>query len=185
MARPRLEGTTQLKFRVPNAIRDGLRDAAVQNGRSLNAEITERLAQSLRPKRYWETMENPHVNALVDLVAQVIYAAGHNAGSLATLSSEGSGSWYSNSRAYDQVIRATEFALKNMRPKTSRLAHDETKLPAILDEIGEVVARGILQEVIDAKSTDLEERKERGNRLARDLGDEIIKNIRANMRGTP
>lgn len=181
MGRPRLEGTTQLKFRVPNAIRDRLRQAAANNGRSLNAEITERLAQSLLPKRYWETMDNPRINGVVDLVAQVIYAAGHNAGSLSTFSSEGSGSWYTNTLAYDQVVSAANMALAKMRPKGA--GPTDQSPPAVLEKIGEIVALGILQEVIDAKSTDLEERKERGSRLAHELGAEIVQNIRGNMEG--
>ena len=163
MPRPRLEGTTQIKFRLPDATVDGLREAAAANGRSLNAEITERLAQSLLSKRYWETMDNPRVNALVDLVAQVIYATGHNAGSMATFSSEGSGSWYANARAYDQVARAASFALEKMRPADpADTSAEHSNPPAILDKIGEIVARGILEEVINAKAEQPEERKERG-----------------------
>lgn len=185
MSRPRLEGTSQLKFRVPAAIRDGLEDAAAANGRSLNAEITERLAQSLRPKRYWDTMDNPRVNAIIDLVAQVIYSAGHSAGSMATLSSEGSSSWFKHPRAYQQVAKAAAFALENMRPPVPSVmsTDDQTNSPAILDQIGETVARGILDEVTNPKASVLKERKERGYRIAHELGEEIVANIRINLKG--
>jgi hypothetical protein len=181
MPRRKPEQATQLKFRVEPPLREELEKSAKASGRSLNAEITERLADSVRPKRYWQTVDNPKVNAIIDLLAQIIYAAGQNAGGFATLSYDGS-AWCDNAYAYDQATKAAALALRAMRPTEEIEAPSLDADAGMYSRMGEVFARAIMKEVVSLRHGDtaLPERIDRAERLRPPLGD-IVDRIKQNL----
>lgn len=181
MARRKIADSAQIKFRVPDSLRAQLEQAAAERGASLNAEITERLQRSLGAKRHWETMDNPQANAIIELLANVIYATGQNAGTFAAMSAAGGASWWSDPYAYDQVAQAVRIALEQMRPP-GEIALPDRAHKEIYGNIGKIVADGIISEVVSADDPPAgrpPERIERAMRLKRGLG-EIAKHIEKN-----
>ncbi len=186
MARRKIAEATQIKFRIRSELKTQLEQAASDRGASLNAEIIERLQRSLQAKRHWETMENPQANAIIELLANVIYATGQNAGTFAEMSPAGGASWWSNPYAFDQVVEGVKIALENMRP-IGELRLPSRGYSSLYKNIGKIVAEGILSEVLsadDPASGILPERAERARRLKGGLG-EITKHISANMKEKP
>jgi hypothetical protein len=191
MPRKPAEETIAVKVRIRDSLREKLETVAAERGTSLNQEIVERLNKSVEPKRHWETFDNAKANAIVDLLAQVIYAAGHNAGGLATAgSSDGSRTWYDIPFAFDQVRKAVDVTLHAIRPPgsadlkelASRLPSDKSHVAKSMTEkdsffknLGEIAAWGILSElkIVDdagSKTTLTPERADRARKLKSALG---------------
>ena len=183
MPRQKTGHATQIKFSVHESLRTQLGELAKAAGRSLNAEINERLVQSLRPPRYWDTVDNPKINALVDLVAEVVCSAGQNAGSFARLPQDGAVTWADDPYCYDQVMKAVVAALEGMRPPGKIAPPKSASGAEFYSRIGELVAEGILCEVaLKTLPGAPEVRDERAVRLSRGLGDDIVGRIERKMR---
>jgi hypothetical protein len=182
MPRKPAEETIAVKVRIRDSLREKLETVAAERGTLLNQEIVE---------RHWETFDNAKANAIVDLLAQVIYAAGHNAGGLATAgSSDGSRTWYDIPFAFDQVRKAVDVTLHAIRPPgsadlkelASRLPSDKSHVAKSMTEkdsffknLGEIAAWGILSElkIVDdagSKTTLTPERADRARKLKSALG---------------
>jgi hypothetical protein len=181
----------QTNLRIEPALREQLQKAADAAGVSVTKEITDRLERSFSEKRHWETLDNPKVNAIVDMLGQVIYAAGHNAGGLSTAGSiDGSRTWYDNPFAFDQVRKAVDVALQAIKPAgsvdleemASRLPSDKSHVARSMTEkdsffknLGEIAAWGVLSELKiiddpDSKTPLSPERADRARRLKSSLG---------------
>jgi len=185
MPRKATEGSVQFKFRVKDELRQKLEEAAEARGVSLNQEITERLGNSFNPLWTDKKKDNPTVDAIVDLLGQVIYAAGYSAGGR-TFSTDGRSTWYDDPLAFDQVCKAVEVTLQAIKPPESASAFDLKQLGHLLppdaaerlnhgfENIGEIAARVVLHEMTEIvgepESKMPTERAERARRLRSALG---------------
>jgi hypothetical protein len=117
MARRKMDGTTQLRFRVPSVMVAKLQQAAAANDRSFNAEITNRLKQSLENPAPEEAFFSRELYALMRLVAQAMNAAGKLAAALASFhGSVDIESWLDNPYAYGQAFQAAMRLLEAASP---------------------------------------------------------------------
>lgn len=185
MASGRTAEDSQLKFRISQSLRTQLEEAAHKNGRSLNAEISERLQRSLDASKLNENWTPDEIaNDLAAVAMQAIYIAGPKAAALSTKTSQSSTDWFHNSYAYEQVCRAVAKILDGFRPPgptaiqefaptlTSIFGFSNDQEPIasailpVFDRVGEAFAQTVLNEV-SANSDDPERSPERPNWIAR------------------
>jgi plasmid stability protein len=119
MAQPELDA--QLKFRIKEPLRAALERSAAEHGRSLNAEIVDRLQQSVdeTPMKL-----SPASKALGAVITKALGNAGYSAGLYSSGHSEGADGWADSPYAYDQACRAVSMVLEAFRPPGSPSIHD-------------------------------------------------------------
>ena len=110
----------QLKFRVKQAFLFVLRNKAKQNGRSLNAEINDRLEKSFKEVYPEAKFTGDFAHDLGVILAQAISAASNSAGVISTGLAHGADKWCESPYAYDQVTKAVNTILERFRPKGPR-----------------------------------------------------------------
>jgi hypothetical protein len=168
MVKQKPEGATQLNIRVEKAIKVQLEESAKARGNSLNFEIKERLTRSLRPKPYWEALENPKIQGLVDLIALTTYATVHK-----------SEAWYDDPVAFNQVSEAITRTVDALRPPGDTSISDGGPDVETYRHIGALIARKILRGVASADRLP-PELTERVTELRKKLGamvDRVAENL--------
>jgi hypothetical protein len=178
MPRKTAEGLTQFKFRLADDLKRSLEASATERGTSLNAEITERLARSVRDKRYWENVSDPKIVAIAELVTQAMFVAGQNSGTFSAMSAAGGAIWYDDPYAFEQVCRAINVVLERLRPpgKMKLPSPQGHSNPSLFENIGKIVAEGILSEASNSAGLPLE-RAERAEKIGKGLGEDLLERI--------
>jgi hypothetical protein len=151
MIEDRNESSSQLKFRLKSSLRAALEKAAEENGRSLNAEISDRLQRSFDQSRPWDRSDDEATKGIATMLAAFIGQVGAVAGTLAAQSAEGARSWHENPYAYDQVCKAVETVMERLRPAGNIEAppSDQPGNDAFFAGIGRSFARTTLNKIHD------------------------------------
>ena len=115
MAKPKKATRAQVGLRVPEDLRERVENAAKVNGRSLNAEILERLEQSFQTE---ERFGGPRVVELVETIGRVMKSTGEQTAFFVDSSkTHDQGKWLAVPYAFDQAGKAAITILEYHRPK--------------------------------------------------------------------
>ena len=113
MAKPKKATRAQVGLRVPEDLRERVENAAKVSGRSLNAEILERLEQSFRTE---ERFGGPILSHIVECIANVMNVNGQRAADTETGEIMASDLWLNMPYPYDQSKGAVIAFLENFKP---------------------------------------------------------------------
>lgn len=137
--RPRLppdEGKRHaVGIRTTKQLKDLLQRAADSSGRSIAQEIEFRLENSFREE------DQSQLAGLLMTLEKTMRDAGMHAGFISTGSYQGALDWFENPTALREAVEGAREVLQALRPKEGP-AHD---LPAVYANLGQKVARGVLE----------------------------------------
>lgn len=173
---PRMEGTEQLKFRIPGELKQQLQTSADNRGRSLNAEIVARLSQSF--VRDSAGVNNVELEGLLAIVAAAMNIAGWAAGSLLTFSPQGASEWLSNPIAYEQALKAAVQVLSEAAPKDTKTAKPAPHIADMLADFGPGFANAMLEEAANGTSR-VSGMKARAEALRAGISDKLADRLRS------
>ena len=113
MAKPKKATRAQVGLRVPEELREKVENAAKVSGRSLNAEILERLEQSFRTE---ERFGGPILIHLIETIALVMRNTGQTAAHFETNEIMTSDRWLDMPFPYERAKGAVIAFLESFRP---------------------------------------------------------------------
>ena len=165
MAKPKKATRAQVGLRVPEDLRERVEYAAKLSGRSLNAEILERLEQSFRAE---DRLGGPTLSTIVEILAAVMNATGQRAAGIKASEIMDPDRWLDMPYPYDQAKGAAIAFLESFKPQgkivvpkrsvAEALAHrkteDDPKETEISAERAGYIARKILRVSSSKKEQD-------------------------------
>jgi hypothetical protein len=162
----------QLRIRLDDEVHAQLEAAAKERGSSLQREIADRLAASVRD----ELLDRPSgpVGGLLDLVAIAVQSAGHGALLYASAFVPTATEWVDDHLAYEQATLAAQRVFEALRPpKRKAEPNDDLWVDPAL---GVKTAASILDEIANNRPR-VPESARRTNVLRQELGPELIKRL--------
>ena len=103
----------QVPLRIPESLRARIATVAKDAGRSMNAEILERLERSFEHE---DRRGGPGLNELIETIASVMKSTGQTAGFFEAKRLTNYGEWLALPYAFDQAVKAAVAILDHHRP---------------------------------------------------------------------
>jgi Arc-like DNA binding dprotein len=175
--------TVDIGLRTKEALRARLEKAAHRSGRSMNAEIVERLEQSFSREAEASRLFDAFFGGadffgLLKLVSSAMQEAGRSAGFYSAKSIEGSIGWMDNPYAYDQAVKACSRVLEAYRPKGKvEVPSDSEGVP--LNDIGRGYANAVLAQMLGNQTQTQFFNQDRAAEVKEALGAAVVDRLSA------
>ncbi len=135
MARRAKTARPQVGLRVSEDMRVRLEKVAKKNGRSINAEVVERLERSFEAE---DRRGGPRVVELIEIIGTMMKRTGEHAVFLETRKRANQGEWLDLPYAYHQATKAANTILKHYKPKgkvtVPKVPYFQATRPAIVSD---------------------------------------------------
>ncbi len=119
----------QVPLRIPEPLRARIAAVAKDAGRSMNAEILDRLERSFE---YEDWIGSPNLTQLMETITSAMKSTGETAGFFATGELVSEGKWMAVPFAFDQAMAAANTILEYHRPPGQIVA----PTPNVVDVVG-------------------------------------------------